>query len=254
MAIARRWRAVVVGRYTSGVWQGEEAQIGVSGWLSDLEPTWTPPAIDQNLPSSVVNPGGGVEVAAGLGTVNYAAEGPGDGGFTKANQKAIAGIMRDYVNAVKAFQSNTFRWQEVRLSAFQADNKVINGATVVVLESPIVGTDATQDFPPQTAVVQSFTTSGRGSRNRGRLYIPVHSSNAAASGSGTVAGSTQTTVNTASKAMWDALEALTKLGPAVVSPTHQTFSEVVTFRVGDRFDTQRRRAGSVRETFATVTN
>lgn len=254
MATAKRWRGVIVGRFNSGLWQGEEAQMGVGGWLSDSDPNWTSPAIDTPLPTATVNPGGGVEVVAGLGTVNYGAEGAGASGFSKTNQKSIAGLLRDYVNALKAFQANTFSWQEVRLSAFQADGKVINGATVVVLETPIVGTDSTQDLPPQTAVVQSLTTSGRGARNRGRIYIPIHSSNAAASGSGTVATSTQTTVNNAGKALWDALEALTHIGPAVVSPTHQSFSELVTFRVGNRFDTQRRRAGGVRESFATVTN
>lgn len=253
MGTANRWRGVCVGNFITGPWTGESAQIGVGGWVSDTDPNWTSPAIDTVLPTATVNPGGGIEVVGGLGTVNYGAEGSGASGFSKDNQKAIAAALVTFLNVIDSYQASSFKWQELRLSAFQADGAVINGATVITMNPEVPGIDSTHDFAPQTAIVQSLRTSGRGSRNRGRFYVPAHSSNSAATG-GMVGQTIREGINTATKALWDTLEGLTHIGPAVVSPTHQTFSEVVQFAVGDRFDTQRRRAQGVREGFSTVAN
>lgn len=253
MATANRWRATARGSFTTGSWTGEEAQIGFSGVAQDLEWFDTLPIIDGSLPTFTANPGGGVEVVAGLGTVNYGSSFDGGGSWSKANQKAIATAFRVYLDALKAFQASAFRWTEIRLSAFEADGDVINGATVIALETPVVGTDSTQDLPPQTAIVQSLVTSGRGPRNRGRWYVPAHSSNQTASG-GTVGTSAMDSMNTAAKALWDTMEALSWIRPAVVSATRQSYSTVVSFKVGNRFDTQRRRMQGVRETFNAITN
>lgn len=251
MATANRWRIAARGVYTTGAWTGEEAQIGLGGIASDSDFNFITPAIDTGLPTFTANPGGGVEIVAGLGTVNYGSEGTGGNGWVKASQKAHATAMRAYLDSLKAAWSNAFRWTEIRLSAIDAAGDVINGATVVTLETAVVGTDASQDLPPQTAIVQSLVTSGRGSRNRGRWYVPAHSSSQVASG-GTVGTTFMDTMNTAAKTLVTAINASARAKAVVVSPTHQSFSDIITFKVGNRFDTQRRRMTGIPETFNTL--
>lgn len=251
--IANRFRCVARGAFDAGTWVGEEAQIGFSGVMTDVDADWAAPAIDTPLRTFTANPGGGIETVGGLGVVNYGAEGPGESGFNKANQKAIAAAFRVYLDALKSYWSASFKWTEIRLSAFDPAGDVINGATVVVLEAPVAGTDASQDLPPQTAIVQTLMSNGRGPRNRGRWYVPAHSSAPVSTG-GTVNGAVMNGMNTNAKALWTTVGALPHVFPAIVSAQHQSFSQVVSFKVGNRFDTQRRRSGGLRETFNSLAN
>lgn len=253
MATATHARIVASGEFTTGPWTGEMAQIGMSIIGADGTSFLTP-AINEALPTFTANPGGGSEVVAGLGTVDYGSFNANPGAWSKANQKAFASALQTYLGVIKAHQASDFRWSELRLSAIQADGHVINGATVVTLATPIAGTDATMDFPPQLSCVQSLVTGGRGSRNRGRWYVPLHSGSGTATG-GLMLTATSTTLNTAAKALRTAIQAAPDLNVdmAVVSSTHQTYSSITQFRGGNHIDTQRRRSYGVPETYTTLT-
>lgn len=253
MVLANRWRASIHGRYTTGPWDGEIAQFGIGGSCDEGGGGFIPPWVDAPLPTFQVTAGGGSEVVAGLGTIDYGCVGTGDSGWTKDAQKTIAAALVAFATSVKSWVHSSFVYDEVRLSAFLPTNDVVNGATVVMLNPTVVGTDSTQELPPQIAIVSSQFTGGRGPRNRGRFYIPATSATQTLSG-GLVNATVQGNVNTYTKTLWDAVEAIPKVYPAVVSSTRQTFSSVTMFKCGNHLDTQRRRAAGVRETYATLAN
>jgi hypothetical protein len=83
--------------------------------------------------------------------------------------------------------------------------------------------------------------------------MPIHSYTSNSTTDGLVATSVKTAVNNAAKAFIDTVNAVSGLRTAVVSGTHQTYSDITAVRVGDEFDTQRRRKNGRRETYTTLT-
>lgn len=237
----------MVGRFTAGTWVGEMASVGFSG-----------PVVD----TGAMGPG---HINAGLETFNASADGSagttthfnvnygsvGTVGWAKATQNAIAEGAWAWLNALKAYQSADFAWQEVRLSAVEADGTVVNGASVFTMISPLAGGAATMNVAPQNAVVASLQTGGRGPRNRGRMYLPIHTNTAVTTG-GLVASAVNTALRAATKTLIDTVNGLLVARMSVVSATHQTYSDIVNVRCGDEIDTQRRRRNGRLETYSST--
>ena len=261
--MATRWRAVAQGNYFSGPWLGEIAQIGISGTVGALEPVG---AVNVALPEFAAGASGG-SGSWSLGTYDQAF----DGDLDLAGQTAIATAFHAYLTALNAstnfvrFFVASFRWSEIRISAFEDTGAVVNGASVFTLTGSNrvtgVGTAANQ-VPPQLSVVQSLRTGGRGSRNNSRWYVPLQTGPVGtSSGLGPLAGGSNGMLRAETPAAMNAaaidfLDDLTvDLGdmmmarPAVVSARHQTYSDIVAVRVGNLVDTQRRRSNGLAETF-----
>lgn len=243
--MANSWRAVAYGSWDSGVWAGEIATISFSGSGRDSG-SYAAGAINEALPDFAAVPVGTSSTSTHMA---WSFGSAGVGAWTEANQKAIGEVMWEYLDDIKGFGCTGFTWKEVRLSAVNSDGSIVNGASVGTLTTPL-GVVATQTMPPQNALVSTLVTGGRGPRNRGRLYIPAFVPTLGANV--TVSSGMQSTVNTATKTAVNAFNAITNIRCAVVSRTHQTYSDVNYVRCGNQFDTQRRRRNGVRETYSSL--
>jgi len=246
--MANRWQCVGVGTFNSGAWNGELATVGFSGVARDTGSFGTD-VINEGLTEFAAVPSGASATTTHL-TVSYGSEGVG--GWTEANQDSIMEAMWTFLNALKAYQASTFTWNEIRLSAITSAGAVVNGATVGTITAPLAGT-GTMNAPPQLAVASSHVTGGRGPRNRGRNYIPVHTYTSNSTTDGLVATAVKTAVNNAAKAYIDTVNAITGVRTGVVSGLHQTYSDITAVRIGDEFDTQRRRKNGRRELYTSLT-
>jgi len=243
--MANSWRAVAYGAFDSGAWAGEIATIGFSGAARDSG-SFSGTAIDEALPEFAAVPSGGSDSSTHY---TWAFGSSGVGAWTEANIMAIGEVLWEYLDDIKGYQCSTFSWLEARISAINSDGTVVNGASVGTITGGLNPT-GTQDTPPQQSIVSSMVTAGRGPRNRGRLYIPVHVS-ANATGA-LVSSGAISAVNTATKTAINAYNAISGIRCGVVSRTHGTYSDVTFVRAGNQYDTQRRRREGVRETYTSL--
>lgn len=246
--MANRWLCVGVGSFNSGAWNGELATVSFSGVCRDTGAFGTD-VINQALPEFDAVPTGTSSTTAHL-TVSFGSE--GIGGWNNSNQEGILEAMYKFLDDLKGYQTGPFTWKEIRLSAITSAGQVVNGATVGAINTPIAGT-ISMNAPPQLAVASSHVTGGRGPRNRGRNYIPIHTYTANTTTDGLVAPSVKTAVNNAAKAFIDTVNAISGIRTAVVSATHQSYSDITAVRIGDEFDTQRRRKNGRPEIYTTLT-
>lgn len=242
MAVARYWRAVAVGYYTSGNWQGEMATFGISGVAVDGGGTF-PTVILENLPTFDASPTADTADLTAF-TVQYGSVGSGD--WSKANQDSIATAMRKLVDGVKAYQDGAFSWQEIRVSAYDANHDVINGASIYTLKTPVVGTAGSLMDPASSACV-SLRSGGRGPRARGRFYVPCVPSVAVTAG--LLSTSTRSTIGTIAGDVIGDLQALSNVEPAIVSRTGMVYSTITRVQVGDVLDNVSRRRRRRRELY-----
>nr|CRY95220.1 hypothetical protein [uncultured prokaryote] len=245
--MANRWQMVLYGQFAAGEWDGEIATMSFSGTCKDTG-GYTPPVINEALPEFAAVPSGGTDTTTHM---NVTFGSSGIGAWTEANQKLALELGWTFMDAVDVYQVDDFRWTEVRLSAIEADGSVVNGATVGALTSVIPGTATTLTLPPQTAVVCSHRTGGRGPRNRGRNYLPLHTTGGLTTDA-LVLAALKTNLNNYTKNFVQGIQAITGWNCAVVSATHQTYSDITAVSVGDEIDTQRRRRNERRETYQTL--
>lgn len=242
MALARSVRVNAVGDRT-GTWVGEVWQTGfsIAGMADgggDLGPV-----VDESLPSFTVDPAGDNGTWS-KGTYTLGWEGTTQG--TAAHQTALALEAWTFFDAIKALMPSDMRLTEIRISAIQDNGKVVNGASVFTLTTPLVGTaSATTQMPPEVAVVTSLRTSGRGPRNRGRMYLPA---NSATNSSGLIAAGSITTILAAAASLGNNVAGAIPGGyMAVVHQAGLTYSTVAKVQVGNHWDAQRRRQNALPE-------
>lgn len=243
MATARTIRATIKGDRT-GTWAGEIWQTGFSiagadDWGGDFGPV-----VDATLGNITVDPSGDTG-AWSKGTYTLGAKGPTH--FTQAEQAATAVAAWNLIDALKGLMPSDMRATEIALAAIQDNGKVINGASVFTIASPLVGTaSATTQMPPEVAVVASLRTGGRGPRNRGRMFLPL---NCATNSSGLVAAGSLTTTVNAVKALAEALQVANPgAGMCVVHQAGLTYSSITRVQAGNHWDAQRRRQNALPET------
>lgn len=244
MANARYWRAAILGSFTSGTWQGEVAQTGISGICVDGGGDF-PPVILNTLPTFTANPSADVGTWS-KGTVEYGSVGPGR--WTKANQDALADALWAFANSIKPFQSNLFSWQEIRVAAVQADGTYVNGASIYTISSPLSGGLSTAPDVTKAACV-SLRSGGRSPRARGRMFVPYHQAVTAED-----ASIIPTVQQDALMLFVEALVNGTTVLPgqfssAIVSRTGLVYSNITEVRIGDEFDRQQSRRRQRREVY-----
>ena len=247
MAVGRYWQISLIGRYVSGPWIGEMAQTSIRGTATDGGGFFEP-VIFASWGTFNVNPAGEQEVTADF-NISYGAI--GDTAFSKASQKQAADAIKTMGTALKASNTSAFKWEEIRLSAFDAAGKVVNGATVFTYKTPEAGTATQMRSGPDRALVVSLHTGGRGGRARGRLYLP--NAGEGPTVDGLIGSSTQTSASGAVKNAILALRAVDGWFPGVVSTTGGVWSSITSLRVGDEWDHQNRRREGRRETYTTYT-
>lgn len=241
MAVAVR--VSLLGEWFAGTWLGETAQIGVT-----LAMPGTSGINDPLDPFVATAAGGSGSWTSGTYTLGW------DGELDLAAQEDAADAMVVYANAVDQWQSDEFHWNEVRVAALNTDGSYVNGASVFTIGTPVAGDSTSMAAPPQSALVTTLRTGGRGPRNRGRWYLPIHSTTVYDISAGIISGATLTTANAAANALLDGLNTLgaSLMGPAVVSMVHQTRSDITATAIGDEMDSQNRRRHQRRESYQTL--
>lgn len=239
---------VLHGRFASGAWAGEIAQVTHSFPVGTEDPTTTK-LVNANIEEWSYN---GDSTVGDNATLSW--QTGFDGDVDVPAQTAIATAYRNLAVGFSPLQQGTFRWERVTLSVWQYDALGPGqgwgqkfGTSTFNFKSPVLGNSGathTSTLPPQNAACISHYTMGTGSRNRGRIYVPLHK---ALDSSMLLSSSTINTLNTSANAFFDAIAAVqvdggaAKLIPAVVSRVHQTYSTITETRIGDEPDTQRRR-------------
>lgn len=242
------------GAYFSGPWVGESAQFGVRLTFHDDRPDrgaiYTPP-----IHGDVVRESGVLNGTNGILTKAWRARLGPTGSLTNcddAMQVDFAEDLRTFVDAVKIYTANSFRWTHFKISPVGADGKAQANSSVYTLNTPVVGT-ATAMLPPQIAMAVSFRAPVLGRQGRGRLYLPAMSATIPDNG-GTIQASVGTAVRAAAVTLLNNLDnpngapdwvpafAITSAGAdEAVRPTQ--------VRTGNRFDTIRSRRQQVPETY-----
>ena len=197
------------GMYPSGSWLGESAQIGVR---LAFAPTATAP-----LKGDIWTPTPGGDITADFGSQAgthgtlaktwKARVGPvgSTENMDAAAQIDMAEDMWKFLNAVKAFQDSSFRWDRVKVSAVTADGKTPIVSSVYSFTAPLAGAGSSA-LPPQVAFAISTRANLVGRRGRGRVYIPAMvASNLA--GDGTMAANAANSMRASFKTLVDDLQA-----------------------------------------------
>lgn len=245
MATARHGRTTMVWEWNGTPWDLETAQSGCS-WVTQDGGGVLAGAIRENLPSFDVRPVGRFQSTTNY-NIDWAWEGttvatPSD--LILQADEAVA-----FATAIRAFVPNNLRLTQIRSDAYDIGGDVINGANFFTLKTPLAGLGGTSYDAPAKALVLSLVTGARGPGGRGRMYLPLCA--AAPSADGTVPSATITTLNNAGKTFLENFYPQNGT-PAVVNKDKGTYSGVVACRVGNHFDSQRRRINQVPETYVSV--
>lgn len=142
--MANRWQLVLKGEFDAGQWNGEIATMSFSGVCRDSG-SFTPPVINEALPAFAAVPTGSTDTTTHM-NVSFGAAGVG--AYTEANQKLVLELGWTFADSINTYQHDNFKWDEIRLSAFESDGTVVNGATVGTITAPVAGSAATMTLPP----------------------------------------------------------------------------------------------------------
>lgn len=133
---------------------------------------------------------------------------------------------------------------------YNVDNDLIaSGESLYV--TPIAGTSSVDGLPVQTAIVVSLRTPAPGARGRGRMYLPAPDVGSITQ-LGRLASTRQQTVADLLRDFFDAWNAASTTEAAgVVSQVGSSVTALNQVRVGNVFDTQRRRRDQLPEVYVT---
>jgi hypothetical protein len=188
-------------------------------------------------------------------------EDPGSGNF---------GVSQDWVNALRTPWQNLFtgategfsyrfRTLGIKASLILADGTTdLDEIKTATYATPIVGGSASAGYPPQvTLVAQLRASSPTGLGAKGRMYLPGQSYGL--DGTGHISGSDTARTALGLRTFLDAAETATdspgyiinaskgRVGIPYAAPVNRRVTMV---RVGDVFDTQRRRRNALTEAYA----
>lgn len=169
----------------------------------------------------------------------------------------VANKARDMWIALAPYTSAMVTFTGVRLDWYTSGGFHQASLDAVPTLGSIPGS-ASGNHPPQTCVVASLRSASPGPKYRGRMYLPLLSGTVSTS-NGTFPSADASSIAGAVKAYLAAVAGLTSWGasgwkPVVVSQTPTgTLAALTAVKVGNVFDTQRRRRNKVIETYSTVT-
>ena len=243
------------GTYTTAEWDGETAQIGLRIPFAQTVAAPDKGAVFTPIANGDIVAASGIQAGThGSLTKTWTARVGEIGSGVNMDAAEQIDMFEDlwtFLNTVKTYQHNIWKWTEFRMAAVQADGHYGAPASVYTLGSAITGAGTAMETP-QLAMCLSLRAPILGRRGRGRVYIPgVNQTNAS---NGTVASATRTALTTAGKTLVDNLQNMvgwtTKLPiVAVMSAGSATAVRPSQIRMGNHFDIQRRRAGQSPETY-----
>lgn len=175
----------------------------------------------------------------------------------------IAPYWTTFFTTANSTVASTYRSLQVKVSHIGADG-VTDGALTDYYDwvTPPTGNAGPTSMPPQTSLVCTLTSNlTRGAGAKGRMYLP--GINGAVTTSGKVTGTTPTNASLNLKTMFDAINSdvdipgqlilashgpVTKVLPGPVNTYFDPLNVLVTgLRIGDVYDTQRRRRNGLTE-------
>lgn len=257
MAVLNHVYATAHGEYTIDKWIGEHAQIGLRLPFVDVlsapakGATFTPAANgDVTLDSGVSTSTHGSLArtwTARLGQL---------GSTQNCNdvvQMDIAEDLWTFLDAIKAYTYNGFRWLGVKLAPVTPGGAYGAPASTYSFTTPIAGTATTQ-FAPTTAVAVTLRAPIIGKRGRGRFYLPAVAGSSA-NNDGTIGNALQSAVRAATVQMINDVQNLPGTPEnipivSVGSADSATFVRPSAVRIGSHYDTQRRRQAQVPEVYS----
>lgn len=173
---------------------------------------------------------------------------------------AIKAAWQTFFTAATSQTSAYWDTTEVKLAQLAPDGKTFLDNTVFsTYAAPISGTKTTPIFPPQVSLVATLqSTLSRGLAAKGRMFLPAIvatvgiNGHIAATDTQNIAGNLATffnAVNTASGPAGRVILASKGRGPAGTGALNQPVTRI---RVGDVYDTQRRRRNGFTESYSTT--
>lgn len=192
-----------------------------------------------------------------LGNVSADAEPP-----TEALAASIAAAWETFFKSANAKISQQWASTEVKIATMGTDGKTIPDSPVYhTYPAPFSGANASTVFPPQIALVATLVgPSARGLASKGRMYLP--GVNAGLDSNGRISSTDRLAIATAFRtfirAVVDSPETnnvpiLASKGRLVAGGTGPISKEIISVRVGNVYDTQRRRRNGLAEAYSTVT-
>lgn len=247
MATFTHASVTISGGFNTGTyWDEEIAQVGfrVACW-----PKVTTPSVDAPLPIrecsivyQEVNEADVTGVAGWYGETEY---------WSLEDQLSVVAACTAWINGVRTQQSSSFSWTSIKIAPIGPDGHNAASSSFFTYRTPIAGASAGAMLPPQLSICTTFKAAVPGRRGRGRMYLPALQQGTNGT-SGTVASSARTALGNAGRKLIDDINAIsigTRYELVVTSAQNPRYVLPQQVRVGDQFDTQRRRRGGVRESF-----
>lgn len=180
---------------------------------------------------------------------------------TLAEATAIATAWQAFFTAANSGISNDYRTIGVKVATVNTAGAV-DGALTQFYNYPaaIVGNNSGANFPPQISLVATLSTiRARGHGSKGRMYLPgvMHSVDA----SGRIETANAVNVINGLKTFIDAVNAHADVPERVVLNSAQvsgvpfraaTIGNIISLKVGNVYDTQRRRRAQLQESYSTA--
>lgn len=191
---------------------------------------------------------GGSEVAA-TGFGMFPTPSPSQEAMEDLADAARSAFMTEFWDsAPSAFFPNSTSFLGARAQTFDVNNHLVATGDSL-LSTPAAGGSTSSTLPPGVAEVVSLRTTSPGARGRGRMYLPaMHVGMVTATGR--LGLTDQTSVATAMRDFFDTFNASPlSLGAAVVSQAGSSVTAISAIRVGNVFDSQRRRRDDLTEVY-----
>lgn len=197
----------------------------------------------------------------------YLGETGADAGDPAGSAEDIAGYWNTFWTTANSMISIYYRTLEVKVAQLDTDGKTDLGSIdYYTLTTPTTGGGGGSAMPPQTSLVATLTSDvQRGLGSKGRMYLP--GVNGTVTNTGKVISTTPTNVSLNLKTMFDGINADADIPGSVILASHGhkltsvpggdvTYIEPVNtlvtgLRVGDVYDTQRRRRNGLAEVYTT---
>jgi len=180
---------------------------------------------------------------------------------TLLEAETIAGLWETFFEASNAGISNDYRTIGVKVAQVSTSGTVDSALTQFWnYPTAITGNNSGANFPPQISLVATLATiKARGHGSKGRMYLPgvMHSVDA----SGRMETANAVFVINLLKTFFDAVNAHADIpGVVVLNSAEVTgvpfraaaINEIVSLKVGNVYDTQRRRRAQLQESYSTA--
>ena len=253
------------GAYTTGEWAGETAQMGLRIYPQHVAGGAFGPYIDFERAFDVTetfNSADGAIFSTAQNWIANATTAPASV-IGLSQQEALAATMHTFANALKPLTTSQFSFQSIKLAPIYPAETLLGPvgkyaapASVFTFKAPIAGGVAgTVNMPPQDAICLSLRSPVVGRSGRGRMYVPAMVQGSCTNG--LVASATRTSLVNAGKAFVNAVESLSfgadsSYRVVVCSAGSSRGVPPREVRVGDEWDTQRRREAQRKENYTTL--